>query len=196
MQPAGDVIRNALRESIAVKQALLEREVPLILHIAESLVKTFRAGRKVVLFGNGGSAADAQHVAAELVGRFMMQRRALPAIALTTDTSILTSIGNDIAFDQVFVRQIEALLQPGDLAVAISTSGNSSNVLCAVAAAKEHGAATLGFTGLQGGKLKDLVDVCFCAPSDKTARIQEAHITVWHAVCEVVEAELFGAGEA
>ncbi len=192
MRSTSQIITSALTESIMVKQALLERELPLIVHIAELMARTFDAGHKVVLFGNGGSAADAQHVAAELVGRFMMARNALPAIALTTDTSILTSIGNDFAFDQVFVRQIEALVQAGDLAVGISTSGNSPNILGGITAARQKGATTLGFTGLGGGKLKDLADICFCAPSDRTARIQEAHITVWHALCEVVEARLFG----
>ncbi len=192
MQSTSQIIASALNESIMVKQALVEREIPLIVHIAELMARTFEAGHKVVLFGNGGSAADAQHVAAELVGRFMLQRNALPAIALTTDTSILTSIGNDIAFDQVFVRQIEALVQAGDLAVGITTSGNSPNILAGVTAARQKGATTLGFTGLSGGKLKDVADICFCAPSDRTARIQEAHITVWHAICEVVEARLFG----
>lgn len=192
MRSTSQIITSAFTESIAVKQALLEREIPLIVHIAELLVQTFDAGRKVVLFGNGGSAADAQHVAAELVGRFMIERNALPAIALTTDTSILTSIGNDIAFEQIFVRQIQALVQEGDLAVGISTSGASPNILSGIAAAKQKGATTLGFTGLSGGKLKDIADICFCAPSDRTARIQEAHLTVWHAVCEAVELRLFG----
>jgi D-sedoheptulose 7-phosphate isomerase len=193
MQSPSQIITSALNESIAVKQALVEREIPLIVHIAELMARTFESGHKVVLFGNGGSAADAQHVAAELVGRFMLQRTALPAIALTTDTSILTSIGNDFAFDQVFVRQIEALVQAGDLAVGISTSGDSPNILGGITAAKQKGATTLGFTGLNGGKLKELADICFCAPSERTARIQEAHITVWHAICEAVEARLFGA---
>ena len=193
MQSPSQIITSALNESIAVKQALVEREIPLIVHIAELMARTFEAGHKVVLFGNGGSAADAQHVAAELVGRFMLQRTALPAIALTTDTSILTSIGNDFAFDQVFVRQIEALVQAGDLAAGISTSGYSPNILGGITAAKQKGATTLGFTGLNGGKLKELAHICFCAPSERTARIQEAHITVWHTICEAVEARLFGA---
>ena len=189
---AEEIIRHAIRESIEVKTELLEQHISVIGRLAELLIKAFRAGRKVVLFGNGGSAADAQHVAAELVNRFQIERDALPAIALTTDTSILTSVGNDTAFDQVFSRQVRALVQKGDVAVGISTSGNSPNVLNGILAAREKGAITLGFTGRDGGKLKDLVDICFCVPSDSTPRIQEAHITVWHAICEVVEQELFG----
>lgn len=190
--PAEEIIRYAIQESIEVKAELLEQDISSIACLAELLINTFRAGGKVVLFGNGGSAADAQHVAAELVNRFQMDRGPLPAIALTTNTSILTSVGNDIAFDQVFSRQVWALVQKGDVAVGISTSGNSPNVLNGILAAREKGAITLGFTGRDGGKLKDLVDICFCVPSDSTPRIQEAHITVWHAICEVVEQELFG----
>lgn len=189
---AEETIRHAIRESIEVKVELLEQHVSFIARLAKLLINTFRAGGKVVLFGNGGSAADAQHVAAELVNRFRMDRDALPAIALTTDTSILTSVGNDIAFDQVFARQVRALVQKGDAAVGVSTSGNSSNVLNGVIAARDKEAITVGFTGRSGGKLKDLVDICFCAPSDSIPRIQEVHITVWHAICEVVEQELFG----
>lgn len=185
-------IRHAIQESIDVKVKLLDQQLSIIARLAELLVNTFRTDGKVVLFGNGGSAADAQHVAAELVNRFRMDRDALPAIALTTDTSILTSVGNDAAFDQVFARQVQALVQKGDVAVGISTSGKSPNVLNGIVAAREKGAITLGFTGLNGGKLKDLVDICFCAPSESTPRIQEIHITVWHAICEVVEQELFG----
>ena len=189
---AEQMIRHAIRESIEVKHELLDQHISIIVRLAGLLIRTFHAGGKVVLFGNGGSAADAQHVAAELVNRFLMDREALPAIALTTNTSILTSVGNDIAFDQVFARQVKALAQKDDLAIGISTSGNSPNVLNGIIAAKEEGAITLGFTGRDGGKLKDLVDICFCVPSDSTPRIQEAHITVWHAICEVVEQELFG----
>ncbi len=146
----------------------------------------------MVLFGNGGSAADAQHVAAELVNRFLMDRDALAAISLSTDTSILTSVCNDADFDQVFSRQVRALVQKGDVAVGISTSGNSPNVINGLVAAREKGATAVGFTGRGGGELKDVVDVCFGVPSDSTPRIQEAHITVWHAICEVVEKEMSG----
>jgi D-sedoheptulose 7-phosphate isomerase len=152
---------------------------------------TFRSGGKLVLFGNGGSAADAQHVAAEFVSRFKRERAALPAIALTTDTSILTAIGNDYSFDRVFARQVRALMRPGDLAAGISTSGNSPDVLEGLVAARECGARTLGFTGERGGRLRDLADLCYHAPTEDTALIQQAHITVWHAICLVVEQDLF-----
>lgn len=191
MQSTDEIVARAFAESIEVKRAVLERELPLIAYIVRLMVTTFGNGGKVVFFGNGGSAADAQHVAAELVARFMKDREALPAIALTTDSSLLTAIGNDFSFDDLYARQVRGLVRPGDLAVGISTSGNSRNVIAGLCAAKEKGAATLGFTGGTGGKLKDVADVCFCAPSDVTARIQEAHITVWHAVCEAVEAQLF-----
>ena len=187
---AEDTIRRTLRESIAVKTAMLDGQVGLVAELAGHLVDAFRAGHKLVLFGNGGSAADAQHVAAEFVN---MRPGALPALALTTDTSALTAIGNDVAFDQVFARQAQALVAPGDVAVAISTSGNSPNVLHGIRTARERGALTVGFTGESGGALKGLVDLCLCVPSASTGRIQEAHIAVWHAVCEVVEQELFGA---
>jgi len=192
MVSAEQTVRRAIRESIEVKAELLEQHVCVITQLAGLLTDAFRAGRKLVLFGNGGSAADAQHVAAELVNRFQMDRDPLAAIALTTDTSILTSWGNDVAFEQVFSRQVRALVQSGDVAVGISTSGNSPNVINGVIAAREMGATTVGFTGRSGGELKDLVDVCCHVPSDSTARIQEAQITIWHALCEVVEREMFG----
>ncbi|MBN1956502.1 MAG: D-sedoheptulose 7-phosphate isomerase [Anaerolineae bacterium] len=171
---------------------MLDHHVPLLVELAEVLVSTFQIGGKVFLFGNGGSAADAQHVAAELVNRFLLDRGPLPALALTTDTSTLTAIANDIGFDQVFARQVRALVRAGDVAVGISTSGNSPNVLNGVVAAREQGAVTVGFAGRDGGRLKELVDICFCAPSTHTPRIQEAHLLAWHAICEVVEQELSG----
>ena len=192
MVSAEQTVRRAIRESIEVKAELLEQHVCVITQLAGLLTDAFRAGRKLVLFGNGGSAADAQHVAAELVNRFQMDRDPLAAIALTTDTSVLTSWGNDVAFEQVFSRQVRALVQSGDVAVGISTSGNSPNVINGVIAAREKGATTVGFTGRAGGELKDLVDVCCHVPSDSTPRIQEAQITIWHALCEVVEREIFG----
>jgi D-sedoheptulose 7-phosphate isomerase len=189
---AEQIIRGAIRESIEVKTSLLNQHVTIIADLSRLLIEALRTGRKLVLFGNGGSAADAQHVAAELVGRFQMDRNPLPAIALTTDTSILTSVGNDLAFDEVFSRQVQALVQRDDVAVGISTSGNSPNVINGVIAAKERGAVTVGFTGRSGGRLKDLVDACCHVSSDSTARIQEAQITIWHALCEVIEREMFG----
>jgi D-sedoheptulose 7-phosphate isomerase len=191
---AEGIVRYAIQESIKVQAQLLEQHVSTITRLARLLVGSLRAGGKLVIFGNGGSAADAQHVAAELVNRFRMDRDALAAIALTTDTSILTSVCNDAAFEEVFSRQVRALVQTGDVAVGISTSGNSPNVLNGVVAAKEKGATTVGFTGRGGGELKALVDICCHVPSDSTPRIQEAHITVWHALCEVVERDLFDGG--
>ena len=185
-----DPIAETIRDSIAAKQALLDTCVPVIRQIADAMTATLERGGTIYLMGCGGSAADAQHVAGELIGRFKMERRGLPCVALTTDTSILTSIGNDYGFDQVFVRQVEGLVKPGDVVVGISTSGNTEAVLKAIALAKEMGAATVGFTGQGGGQLKDAVDVCLCAPSSDTPRIQECHITVWHALCGVVEQEV------
>jgi D-sedoheptulose 7-phosphate isomerase len=189
---AEEIIRGAIRESIEVKSDLLNQHVSTIADLSRLLIDALRAGKKLVLFGNGGSAADAQHVAAELVNRFQMDRNPLPAIALTTDTSILTSVGNDLAFDELFSRQVRALVQRGDVAVGISTSGNSSNVINGIIAAREKGAVTVGFTGRRGGRLKDLVDTCCHVSSESTARIQEAQITIWHALCEVIEREMFG----
>ncbi len=179
-----------LQESIEVKQQVLLQNREVFSDIAHAMLESLRQGGKVLLFGNGGSAADAQHIAAELVSRFLHDRKALPAIALTTDTSILTSVANDYAYDQVFARQIEALGKQGDVAVGISTSGNSPNVLKAVARAREMGLTTVGLTGRSGGALKDAVDWCLCVPSDSTPRIQEVHIAVAHVLCEVLELEL------
>ena len=189
--PAEQAIRDAIQESIEVKTKLLRQHVDVIAHLSETLISALRAGKKLVLFGNGGSAADAQHVAAELVNRFQTDRDALAAIALTTDTSILTSAANDFDFDQIFSRQVRALVQEGDVVVGISTSGSSPNVVNGVIAAKNKEAITAGFVGHSGGELKDLVDICCHVPSNSTARIQEAQITIWHAVVEVVERELF-----
>ncbi len=185
-------IARQLREAIAVKEEMLSQDVPLIADLARLLSRTLRAGRKAVIFGNGGSAADAQHVATELVNRFEMERKALPVMALTTDTSMLTAVGNDYSFERIFARQVEALVEAGDVAIGLSTSGRSANVLKGLEAAREKGAVTVGFTGRAGGPLKDAVDLCYCAPSDRTARIQEAHITAWHIICYLVERELFG----
>ncbi len=191
MSDAEQVIRRSITESMEVHASILEKHLAEVVRIARLLVDTFRSGGKVVLFGNGGSAADAQHVAAELVNRLQADRDALPAIALTCNTSILTSVANDIGFEQVFARQVKALVREGDVAVGISTSGNSPNVLEGIRAARERGARTVGFTGSGGGALRALTDICLCVPSSSTPRIQEAHIAVWHAICEVVERELF-----
>lgn len=145
------------------------------------------SGNTIYFMGNGGSAADSQHLAAELVGRFQKERKGLPGIALTTDTSILTAVGNDYGFDNVFVRQVEALVKLGDVVVGISTSGNSPNVVKAVEAAKEIGAFAVGMTGSGGGRLAELCDVCIKVPSKVTARIQEGHILVGHMVCQLID---------
>ncbi|MCX5797173.1 MAG: SIS domain-containing protein [Elusimicrobia bacterium] len=171
--------------------AAAARLTPEIAAAAGLLLAAYRKGRKVLIFGNGGSAADAQHFAAELVGRFARERRALPALALTVNTSDLTAIGNDYGYDQVFARQVEAHARPGDVAVAITTSGNSANVLKAAAAARRRKLAVIGLTGAGGGRLKDLCDVCVRAPSTDTARVQEVHAVVIHAWCAAIETGLF-----
>jgi D-sedoheptulose 7-phosphate isomerase len=158
--------------------------------VAQVFVRAIRQGRKVMFCGNGGSAADAQHVAGELMGRFLIEREPWPAIALTTDTSILTAVGNDWAFEDVFARQVRALAQPGDVLVGITTSGKSPNVLRALDDAKAKGAVRVGFTGGRGGVLADHSDVCFVAPANTTPRIQELHILAWHSICEIVEVAL------
>jgi D-sedoheptulose 7-phosphate isomerase len=183
-------------ESIYVKQQVIEGHLSTINDIANLLIESLRAGNKVLFFGNGGSAADSQHIAGELVGKFRRVRKAMPAVALTTDTSILTSIGNDFGYDYVFARQIEGLGQPGDVAIGISTSGNSPNVLRALQAARDIGMATVGFTGESGGQMQDYVDICFHAPSDSTPRIQEVHITAGHIICEMVEKTFAGSSDA
>ena len=182
-----DDIARELEESIQTKQALLDVCVPTIEQIGDAMVESLRAGGTIYLMGCGGSAADAQHIAGELIGRFKMERVGLPCVALTTDTSVITSIGNDYGFAQVFTRQVEGLVKPGDVVVGISTSGNTEAVLAALRLAKDKGATTVGFTGQSGGALKGLADVCLCVPSSDTPRIQECHITVGHILCGLVE---------
>lgn len=159
---------------------------------ADMLADALRCGQKVLVMGNGGSAADAQHLAAELVGRFMLERRALPAIALTTDSSILTAVGNDYGFDRVFSRQVEALAVPGDVVVGISTSGNSPNVLSGLQAARALGCRTVGLLGKDGGCIAPLVDINLTVPAMETPRIQEVHAIIVHILCHLVEQRLFG----
>jgi len=151
------------------------------------LIKTLQSGNKVLLCGNGGSAADAQHIAAELTGRYKTERRGLPAIALTTDTSALTAISNDYGYAKVFDRQVEALANKGDLLIGISTSGNSENIVSALALAKEFGCATLGLSGRDGGKMNEVCDINLVIPSDDTPRIQEMHILFGHTLCQIVD---------
>ena len=160
--------------------------------MAHAIIHALKAGHTVLLCGNGGSASDCQHIAAEFVGRFEKNRMSLAAIALTSDIAALTAIGNDFGFDKVFSRQIEGLGKKGDVLVVLSTSGRSPNILEAIAQAKQQGIQTLGFTGKDGGVLKDAVDICFLAKAQKTTHIQEAHMTALHGICEVVETILFG----
>jgi len=187
-----DVVEEIFRESARVKLAFLEGHVDLVVRAAEGIAEALRAGGKVLLFGNGGSAADAQHIAAELVNRFLLDRRALPAIALTTDSSIVTSISNDRDYAEVFARQLEALGRKGDVAIGISTSGKSASVVRGIEAACSVPMRTVAFTGGDGGKLVALVDYAFVVPSRSTPRIQEVHATLGHVLCQLVEAELFG----
>lgn len=186
-------VAKSIKASIAVKERLLSSaEVVLaIAKVSEVVVEALDQGGKVLLFGNGGSAADAQHIAAEFVGRFAFNRPALPALALSVNTSCLTAIGNDYGFDLVFSRQIEALARKGDVAIGISTSGNSPNVLRAMSVARDLGLHTVALAGCTGGQLKDTVDHCICVPSNETPRIQECHILIGHIISELVERTLF-----
>ncbi|HJU84801.1 MAG TPA: D-sedoheptulose 7-phosphate isomerase [Holophagaceae bacterium] len=176
-----------VQDAVHLKQAFFEREIDHVLAQAADMAERLRRGCKILVCGNGGSAADAQHLAAELSGRYLKERRALAGLALTTDTSALTAIGNDYAFDAIFSRQVEALGRPGDLLIGISTSGNSANVIKAVEAAKALGMGTLGLLGRDGGKLKGLVDDALVVPSTVTARIQEVHQMVYHFWCEALD---------
>lgn len=185
-----EIIAAIFRESANVMQATQAENANKIIEAAERIAGSIRAGGKVLIFGNGGSAADSQHMSAELIGRFQKERQSFPAIALTTDTSALTALANDYSFDVVFVRQLEGLGRPGDVAVAISTSGNALNVIAGVTQARLMGMTTIALTGKKGGQLAGLVDVPIVVPSDVTARIQEAHICIIHCICELVEKQL------
>ena len=187
-------IAKWLEESAQIKRAIAAGKSSEIEYMVNLITTAYKAGGKVILFGNGGSAADAQHIAAELVGRFKLDRRPLPAIALTTNTSTLTAVTNDYGYEAVFSRQIEALVKKKDVVIGISTSGNSPNVIEAITMAKLKGAKTIGLTGCNGGKLAEVADLVLAVPSDSTPRIQEAHITIGHIVCELVERESSGSG--
>jgi len=184
-------IVSQLEESAAVKRRIVETCLDELVRAAEMLVATYRQGHKVLLCGNGGSAADAQHLAAELVAKLTRERNALPALALTVNGSLLTCIPNDSSFVQVFARQVEAFGQPGDTLIALSTSGRSANVNAAVKAAKERGIYTIALTGKGGGELATIADLSVVVPADNTQRIQEGHMTVGHILCDIVEAALF-----
>ncbi|MBC8553843.1 MAG: D-sedoheptulose 7-phosphate isomerase [Candidatus Brocadiales bacterium] len=184
-------IESSLNESINIKTELLSSSVETVIQIANILIEAFQAGHSLFLMGNGGSAADAQHISGELVGRFKKNRKPLPALALTTDTSVLTAIANDFGYDHCFERQVDAFVKDGDIVIGLSTSGNSSSIINAALVAKRKGARTIAFTGKGGGRLKDHVDVCLEIPSTDTARIQECHITIGHILCSIIEKELF-----
>lgn len=183
---------EAFETSADVKNEFIRTHAERVVEVGQLLIRTFREGKKVMLFGNGGSATDASHIAAEFVGRYRRDRDPLPALALGTDMAALTSIANDYDFTDIFSRQVLAHGRKGDVAIAISTSGNSLNVIRGVEAAHDRGLVTVGWTGATGGKLTDLVDYCFCVPSSVTARIQECHITLGHVLCELIEERLFG----
>ena len=185
-----DEIARRLEESAQIGEMIATSKIGEIESIVNSILSAHKSGGKVVLFGNGGSAADAQHLACELVGRVTHNRQALPAIALTTNTSTLTALANDYGYETVFSRQVEALVNEKDIVIGISTSGNSPNVVRAIQAAKMKGAKTIGLTGSNGGKLAETADLVLTIPSDSIPRIQEAHITIGHIICEMVEREL------
>jgi D-sedoheptulose 7-phosphate isomerase len=186
-QEEADWIAAMVAESIAVKSRFFSQNAPQIAAVAERIAGAFQSGHKVLIFGNGGSAADAQHIASEFVGRFVVDRSPLPAVSLATDTSLLTSVSNDYGFENVFARQIAGLGQPADIAIAISTSGNSSNVLRAIEAARTKGMYTVGLSGESGGEMAGKVDVLFRVPSRHTPRIQETHIMIGHIICDLVD---------
>ena len=187
-----DAIIQAFDESAQVKVKFVRENIDKIIDVVQLIAQAFREGKKVILFGNGGSAMDASHIAAEFVNRFLMERPPLPAIALNTDTAVLTSISNDYDYSQIFSKQLSALGHEGDVVIGISTSGNSPNVIKAMDVAKKNGMKTVILTGGTGGKLANTADYTFIVQTKTTARIQETHITLGHAICQMVDEELFG----
>ena len=186
-----DHIIKTFKESIRVKDTFINENLSKMVNVIEALTAALKAGNKILLFGNGGSAADAQHIAAEFVNRFVIERPPLPAIALTTDTSVITSIGNDYDFSEIFSKQIRAIGQAGDVAWGISTSGSSPNIIKAMEAAKKIGMITIGMTGKDGGEIAKMVDYSLNVSSNSTPRVQEVHITVGHVICEMIDYKLF-----
>lgn len=184
-------IKAELKESIEVKNLVIKSLVPQIEQAARMMLEALKNGNKIIFFGNGGSAADAQHLAAELIGRYHKDRKSLAAVALSTDTSILTSLSNDYGFEIVFARQVEGLAKKGDVAFGISTSGNSRNVIEGIEKAKEIGCKTIGLLGCDGGRIAEVVDLALTVPCKATPRIQESHITIGHILCSLIEQELF-----
>ncbi len=189
-------LKNQIAASAATKEKIIQDEnlLKIIEDVANKCVNVYKNSKKTMIAGNGGSAADAQHIAAELVGRYGFDRPSLPSLALTTDTSNLTAIGNDYGYDKVFSRQLEGMGQEGDLFIGISTSGNSQNVINAFASAKEKGITTVALVGRDGGKMAAMADFAIVIPSDDTPRIQESHILIGHILCDVIEKEIFGDG--
>ena len=185
-----EIIKNIFKESLSVKQATVDNNIDLIIEAVQVMTASLNQDGKLLFFGNGGSAADAQHVAAEFVGRFMKERKALAAIALTTDSSILTSLGNDYSYEIIFSRQIEALGRKEDVAFGFSTSGNSKNVIEGIKKAKELGLKTIVLTGCGGGDLKGLADIHIDVPSNSTARVQEYHMCIYHTICQLIEDQI------
>ena len=186
------IIREQLNQSAKVSRLVADKLTDKIASAVRAVIHCYRNGGKTIFFGNGGSAADAQHLAAEFVGRFKLERKSLPSLALHTNTSTITALGNDYDYDIVFARQIEAFVSEKDVAIGISTSGNSPNVIKGIERAKGLGATTIGLAGKDGGKLAQIADIAIVIPSDDTARIQEAHITIGHIIADLVEKELFG----
>ncbi|HIM74586.1 MAG TPA: SIS domain-containing protein [Campylobacterales bacterium] len=189
-------IANQVQKSYETKQAIYENKdlMSLIQEVSKKTIEAYKNGNKTLIAGNGGSAADAQHIAGEFVSKFYFDRPGLASLALTTDTSILTAIGNDYGYEKLFSRQVQANGVKGDVFIGISTSGNSKNILEALKECKDKGITTVGLTGDSGGKMKALCDYCICIPSSETPRVQEAHILIGHIICAVVEEELFGKG--
>jgi len=186
-----DIIRDLVADSLRVKTQFFDANADKLVEVAAVISRNFTNGGKMLLFGNGGSAADAQHIATELVGRFVAERAPLPAMSLSTDTSLLTAVSNDCGFESIFARQILALGRAGDTAIAISTSGNSPNVIRGIQTARSQGLFIIGLSGETGGQMNGMVDVLFCVPSRNTPRIQEAHIMIGHIICELVERQMF-----
>ena len=186
-----DKIKAELKESIEIKNQVIKNLAPQIETAARWMIEALKNRNKILLFGNGGSAADAQHLAAELIGRYLKDRKALPAIALTTDTSIITALSNDYGFETIFARQVEGLARSKDIAFGISTSGNSRNVLEGLEKAKELGCTTIGLLGCDGGRITEVVDLSITVPCKSTPRIQECHITIGHILCSLIEQETF-----
>ncbi len=191
-----EYIKNQILASYETKKKILENSalIDIIEDVATKCVNVYKKGHKTILAGNGGSAADAQHIAAELVGRYGFDRPSLPSLALTTDTSNLTAIGNDYGYDKVFSRQLEGMGQEGDLFIGISTSGNSANIITAFESAKAKGITTVALTGRDGGKMAQMADVAIIIPSNDTPRIQESHILIGHILCDIIEKEIFAQG--